>query len=360
MAREPQMSQKAQELLGLPAGMKTYTPFPFGGMNTDASAIAMPDSDFKYIENFVRLGDGNLRTLWDIGPPLYTAPSGRSIIYFKFFTIGVSYYCAIFLSDGSAVQLNMATMVQTPLGPPPIFYNAASGFLPYAAQWGSTYLLICNRNTPNDYWAWDGSILYGSGGAAPNGAILASSGLNYNTPPTVSVSGGSGTGMILTPNIVAGSIINFTINNPGVGYKPGEIVQTQLTGGGSDTSAELVAVLTPTTVGAISVLVGGSGYTSPPIVTIGASVTTGTSGYWAAFWNGSQWIYVFIPGTPGTGGSGATAAATVVNGSVVSIQVTNPGTGYNATPSISITGGGGIGAVAQVLLSPTTVASVTG
>jgi len=360
MAREPQMSQKAQELLGLPPGLKTYSPYPFGGMNSDASAIGVPDSEFPYIENFIRLGDGNFRTLWDLGAPVFTAPDNLTIIYFKFYTIEISYYCAIFLSDGSAVQLNMNTMVQTPLGPPTTFYQASTGFLPYATQWGSTYLMICNRNTPNDYWAWDGFILYGAGGAAPNGVILSSGGVNYNTPPTVTVFGGSGTGMILTPNIVAGSIINITVNNPGVGYKPGDIAQVQLSDGGSDDSAELIAVLTATGVGAVSVAAGGSGFTSAPDVTILPGSGTAAGGYWTFVFVNGSWVPIFIPTAgSGGGGSGATAFATVENGSVVSVTVTNAGSGYTSTPQILFTGGGGIGVVAKVLLQPTTLASVT-
>ena len=60
-----QISAKAQQSLGLPEGFKTYSPFPFGGMNVQASPVAIADSEFPWLENFVRLGDGNLRTVWD-------------------------------------------------------------------------------------------------------------------------------------------------------------------------------------------------------------------------------------------------------------------------------------------------------
>jgi hypothetical protein len=52
----------------------------------------------------------------------------------------------------------MATLAQTTIGPAGTFYNETTGYLPYARQWGSIYLLICNRNTTNDYWAWDGTL----------------------------------------------------------------------------------------------------------------------------------------------------------------------------------------------------------
>ena len=56
------LSARAQKALGLPEGLKTYSPYPFGGMNQLASAISIADTEFLWLENFVRVGDGNLRT----------------------------------------------------------------------------------------------------------------------------------------------------------------------------------------------------------------------------------------------------------------------------------------------------------
>ena len=62
-------------------------------------------------------------------------------------------------------------------------------------------------------------------------------------------------------------------------------------------------------VGGITGLIGGSGYTTEPTVTI----------------------------TPVGGGSGATAVATVdpLSGAVTSIVITNPGNGYTAGPRLA-------------------------
>ena len=107
MASNPEISGKAGQALGLPAGFKVYSPFPFKGVNVQDAPHAIEDQEFTWVENFVRLGNGELRTLWDKGSATYTAPSGKTIVYFSFYTLATDYYFALFLSDGSAVQLKM-------------------------------------------------------------------------------------------------------------------------------------------------------------------------------------------------------------------------------------------------------------
>ena len=70
--------------------------------------------------------------------------------------------------------------------------------------------------------------------------------------------------------------------------------------------------------------------------------------------------YLTIPTVTISGGDGlgATATATIANGSVISVDITSKGTGYTSTPSVSIVGGGGNGAFGTVTLS--TAASFLG
>lgn len=88
-------------------------------------------------------------------------------------------------------------------------------------------------------------------------------------------------------------------------------------------------------VGAIVVPVGqgGSGYISPPTVTISAP-------------------------PPVAGAIQATAGVvTIVGGSITAIALGNPGRGYTAPPTVTITGGGGAGATAVVTIREATVAN---
>ena len=62
------MARKSQsDSLGIPPGLQIYSSFPFAGLNLSSSRPAIRDQEFYNIENFVRIGDGFLRTLWDNG-----------------------------------------------------------------------------------------------------------------------------------------------------------------------------------------------------------------------------------------------------------------------------------------------------
>ena len=354
------LAQKAAAALGLPEGVKFFTPYPFGGINQQAAPTAIDDKEFVYLENFVKVGDGNLRTLWDVGASIYSVPAGKTIVYYAFYTLSTDFYCAIFLDDGSAVQLDMGSLAQTPIGSGTPFYQSGSGYLPFARQWGSTYLMISNRNTVNDYWAWDGTLLYGAGTAAPNGVNLTSIGFDYSATPTVTAYGGNGSGMSFTVEINGGAIQNVKIANPGSGYLPGDVVQIQFSGGGSDNSAVLTPYLLAGGVAGVSISAYGSNYTSIPAVSFsggggsGAAGTAilalGVSGY-TSLVGGSGYTSTPTVTITGGGGAGATATATIAAGAVTGITITNQGLGYSTTPTITFTGGGGTGASATAVLS---------
>jgi hypothetical protein len=369
------LSAKAQALLALPEGFKTASPFPFNGMNLQSSPIAIDDKEFLWCENFVRIGDGNLRTLWDAGFPLYTAPIGKTIIYYAAFTIASSYYFAVFLSDGTAVQVawpSGATKAIAARGSGPFYMASASQNVPCARQWASTWLLISNRNTPADYWVWDGTTLYFAGAAAPLGVNLTSGGAGYSSVPAVTVFGGHGSDLGVTPVINDGSVVEVMIQpgSPGRRYSPGDQVQLQFTGGGSDDAPQLRAYLAPTTLGGLSIATGGVGHTTSDTLTFSGGAGTGAaasitsvdlasgaitgvqltslgSGYTSA-------PLVHVHG----GGSNAVIVATLFPSQVAGVAVVDGGSGFKTTPIIQFLGGGGAGAVGQVLLEPTTIASV--
>ncbi len=349
------LSSKAQQALGLPEGFKAYTAFPFGGINQHDSPPAIEDSEFVWLENFLHLGAGYLRTAWDKGTPLYTATGGLTIINFFFYNIGPAYYSAVFLSDGSAVQVAYPTGTITQIGPVGTFFSALNPtFIPACSQWGTALLLISNSNTTNDYWIWDGSLLYTAGGAspnlpsvtAPNGTVLTSSGANYSTSPNVTAYGGRGSGIALQAQVVNCELVNVQIVNPGAGYQIGDQVQLGFSDGGSDDGAIIVGNLNPTPLSCVDITSGGSGYTVATVAFSGG----GVGGTIASVRVTQQGQY-FNPTRPtltvtGGGGFGAFLVATGHFGGLgnslffwTGVSIVNPGFGYTSTPTIVVSGG---------------------
>ncbi|HMP83063.1 MAG TPA: hypothetical protein PKA41_10220 [Verrucomicrobiota bacterium] len=60
----------------------------------------------------------------------------------------------------------------------------------------------------------------------------------------------------------------------------------------------------------------------------------------------------------GGGGSGAAATATAVDGVIVSVEITNPGTGYTSAPTPNFSAGGGSDAASTALLAAETLDAI--
>lgn len=365
------LSSKAAEKLQLPDGYKAFSPYPLGGMNQQSSRVAIPDNEFFFLENYIRIGDGNLRALYDRGTPIYTAPAGRTIIEHFFYNIGPVNYAVVFLDDGTATQINPITLAQIPLSTTPGEFYIANASLPALSQWGTLYLIIANNFSPNNYWIWDGSILYEPGSLGP-GVTLTSGGSAYTLAPTVTAFGGSGSGITATATVANGSVVSVVITNPGSGYLPGEVVQFAFTGGGSDDSAILEAVLGSAAVDHVQLVTGGSGFTpgTYALAFSGGGGGTGAAGTYTVDSTmavigttitspGSGYTDTPTVSFPSGGGTGASGIVYLSSGSVASVNVIQGGSGFTGTPTLSFTGGGGSGAAATANITAGSISSVT-
>ena len=148
-----------------------------------------------------------------------------------------------------------------------------------------------------------------------------------------------------TAQVVNGFVVGATIIDGGYGYVSNPVVT--ITGGGG-TGAKATALQVDGVVTSITITNPGIGYTSAPTIIIAPppfppKKATATS----------QIVNGFVVGTKitdggfgydspptvllvGGGGSGATAVATVANGVVTAITITNPGTGYTSVPIVRI------------------------
>jgi hypothetical protein len=199
-----------------------------------------------------------------------------------------------------------------------------------------------------------------------NSVSLGSGGSGYTSAPSVSFSGGGGSGASATASVFV-YVNTVSVTGGGSGYTSAPSVG--FTGGGG-TGATATSTLSSTgAVKSVTVTAGGSGYTTAPSVSFsigtGATatanlassgsvktiaVTNGGAGYAP-----SSTLPVTFSG--GGGGSGAVATATTdASGIITAITVSAGGSGYTLPPTVSVAGGAGL--VATVTLGYA-IASIT-
>jgi len=159
--------------------------------------------------------------------------------------------------------------------------------------------------------------------------------------------------------ISVGSIGAVGITATGSGYTTPPTVTVSSPNQSNGVQATVVASISnaASTITNISITSGGSGYTSFPTVTIAAPtspygvqaqavVTSITSGAISSIQiTNPGYGYTSAPSVTFSSGA-ATATAVVGSGLVTALTITNAGTGYTSAPTLTFTGGGGSGAAA--------------
>jgi hypothetical protein len=152
---------------------------------------------------------------------------------------------------------------------------------------------------------------------------VTTSGTGYTSPPTVSFTGGGGSGAAATALLIPTSVASFTVVNGGSGYTSAPTVT--LVGGGGVGATATATVGASGTVTAVTVVDPGGEYTSLPSV-------------------------VFSGG----GGTGASATAVMTATGVGLVTVTAAGSNYASFPTVVFTGGGGAYAAGLAVLTLST------
>ncbi|WOO40798.1 serine hydrolase [Rubellicoccus peritrichatus] len=127
----------------------------------------------------------------------------------------------------------------------------------------------------------------------------------YVNTPTVTITGGGGTGAEYTAVLTDGGVTGYTKVNGGSGYHA--TAAMTFSGGNPTTAATGTVIVKDGSVVGLGITSGGAGYTSAPTVTI-------------------------VQG----GGIGATAQAFIEGGEVVHLELTNPGSGFVEPLSIKV------------------------
>lgn len=196
-----------------------------------------------------------------------------------------------------------------------------------------------------------------------NSIEVSSGGTGYSFPPVVIISGGNGTGAYAQTDVLGGSVISATVTSSGMGFTTVPLVSLTM---GSGATAQ--AYLVPSSVANLYLLDGGSGYDpfNPPNVTISGGQGTGATGNVTV--DGSGVIsgislltggsgYTTLPAVtidPPSSGTQATATAGMLT-PISHVVVTNPGTNYVVAPTVEFAYSG---ASAYSLLEPTGVLAV--
>jgi hypothetical protein len=156
------------------------------GLNQQSKRGSIDDQEEWWNENFFAIGPGNHRTCWGPSAPIYTAPSGRTIlrIAFGFYGNQTSQYGApppgamgwMFLNDGTIDEVDLDTgaitglratgVIWQPVGPQ--FWACAKVWRPafVGSQVGQQGGVLFG--SPQGLYAWDGATLTPPGSPAPD------------------------------------------------------------------------------------------------------------------------------------------------------------------------------------------------
>lgn len=280
----------------------------FEGINTKASRPAIKDQEMSYVSNWIPLGENNLRTLYDIGVPIYTAQSGTNISTYFFGNIADTSFATVFQGNGSIVGVNTTTLATFSMAPVGTIVSPTNQI--GAAQWGSQYTLYCAPQ-PNGYFIWDGTLLYKAGSLGPT-VTITNGGAGYTGVPIITPVGGAGSGAAFSSTVTSsGSVATITVTNPGTGYTANDVVALAFSSGGSKTTAIATVALSGGQVNAINFSNSGTGYTGTATVLI-------------------------------EGGGGISGAATLTvdvsgGGFIKATTITNAGQGYTSAPTAIFT-----------------------
>lgn len=229
------------------------------------------------------------------------------------------------------------------------------------------------------------------------GIALGSGGSGYTSAPTVTISGGGGTGATAVAHIAGGAVASIVITNPGSGFT--SVPSISFSGGGGTGAAATAALSDASTSPQWSGLTinGGATLTIEFDADIAANVPPGLyqneiltygsipSLYFDYLGTTQEDVQVCVPppivsAPPACGGSAGNVASilnqpgatilwsitngngtitTATTGTVHQVALGSGGSGYTIAPAISFTGGGGTGAAAFATVSGGVVTAIT-
>lgn len=153
------------------------------GINQQSRRGSIDDQESFWLENLFPVDKGNLRACWGPSAPIYTAPTGTTILrmFFGFIGYPTPQFAApppgqfgwMFLSDGNIDQVDLNTKAVTRIGEiwepiPPQYWGSAVVWRPrfFGSVTGQNGGVLFG--SPKGYYAWDGQTLSSPGDPAPD------------------------------------------------------------------------------------------------------------------------------------------------------------------------------------------------
>jgi hypothetical protein len=157
------------------------------GLNQQSERGSIDDQEEWWNENFFAIGPGNLRTCWGPSDPIYTAPSGTTIlrIFFGFYGNQTPQFGApppgamgwMFLDDGTIDEVDLNLGTTTGLRAAGVTWNGKSHPQLWASAkvWRPAFVgsTVGQQGgvlfgSPAGLYAWDGTTLSSPGDPAPD------------------------------------------------------------------------------------------------------------------------------------------------------------------------------------------------
>lgn len=322
---------------GLAPSLEVIVEDQFAGINQQVPRPAVSDHQLWWSLNFMPIGPRSLRTLYDVGPAIFTyAGAPATIIHHGWYILkdGIS-RGLVFLSDGSAYQFNQtAGGLPVLTVAPPGTFDPSGNTLPAFCQYGAQYVAIVTDQT-NGFFLYDNTNFYQAGTISPE-FTLTGGGQGYATAPTVTVNtNGSGTGAAFSAQISGGAVSFLTATAAGSGYGKNDLVWLTFSGGGAGTTPTATATLHDGVITSVQIVSGGSGYSISSAVSVTDSTGTGAVLEISGLSGGVITAMQVVDGGHGYsdpsisagGGSGLVAIGLMANGVVTAVTVNTPGSG---------------------------------
>ena len=242
----------------------------FSGVNTQAVRQSIKDDEFAWLENAMPIGFGNLKVVPYQSGVLATLPA--TCYSMQAANIANVDYMFMFCTNGSAYQVNLSNFALTLFAAAGTFNGSGTNI----AQWKNERILIIDP--VHGYFSWDGGTLTVINGTVQSVAVTYS-GSGYTARPTVNF-GGPGSGA--NGQAVMGAVGSILAAG-GTGYFVGDVLK--LTGG----AGAAIATMTVTSVGASNVITGFTisapgDYTSIPANPVASTGGLGTGATFTVTW----------------------------------------------------------------------------